>query len=68
MLQLYSNFAEPHSLWEAQLAILKLSNHDDYELVNQIWENILLKGITLFTFIMLLIFHWCLFLLTFAHF
>ncbi|XP_001942882.2 nuclear pore complex protein Nup154 [Acyrthosiphon pisum] len=41
--ELYSNFAEPHSLWEAQLAILQLSNHDDRELVNQIWENILLK-------------------------
>lgn len=44
MLKLYSNFAEPYSLWEAQLAILQLSNHDDRELVNQIWENILLKG------------------------
>ncbi|XP_025209018.1 nuclear pore complex protein Nup155-like isoform X2 [Melanaphis sacchari] len=41
--ELYSNFAEPYSLWEAQLAILQLSNHDDRELVNQIWENILLK-------------------------
>ncbi|XP_060869105.1 nuclear pore complex protein Nup155-like isoform X2 [Metopolophium dirhodum] len=41
--ELYSDFAEPHSLWEAQLAILQLSNHDDHELVNQIWENILLK-------------------------
>ncbi|XP_015372250.1 PREDICTED: nuclear pore complex protein Nup155-like [Diuraphis noxia] len=41
--ELYSNFAEPHSLWEAQLAILQLSNHDDRELINQIWENILLK-------------------------
>ncbi|KAL5232826.1 hypothetical protein ACI65C_000236 [Semiaphis heraclei] len=41
--ELYSNFAEPHGLWEAQLAILQLSNHDDRELINQIWENILLK-------------------------
>ncbi|XP_027852690.1 nuclear pore complex protein Nup155-like [Aphis gossypii] len=41
--ELYSNFAEPYGLWEAQLAILQLSNHDDRELVNQIWENILLK-------------------------
>ncbi|CAI6369245.1 unnamed protein product [Macrosiphum euphorbiae] len=41
--ELYSNFAEPHRLWEAQLAILQLSNHDDRELVNQIWESILLK-------------------------
>lgn len=51
--QLYSHFAEPHSLWEAQLAILQLSNHDDRELVNQIWENIMLKGIVLCTFIQL---------------
>ncbi|XP_050420634.1 nuclear pore complex protein Nup155 isoform X2 [Adelges cooleyi] len=40
---LYSQFAEPHKIWEAQLAIFQLSNHDDRELINQIWENILLK-------------------------
>ncbi|XP_050544932.1 nuclear pore complex protein Nup155 isoform X2 [Daktulosphaira vitifoliae] len=40
---LYSQFAEPYKIWEAQLAIFQLSNHDDRELINQIWENILLK-------------------------
>lgn len=44
MLQLFNQFSEPYNLWEAQLAILQFSNHDDRELVNQIWENILLKG------------------------
>lgn len=41
--ELYESFAEPFGLWEQKLAILDCAGHDDKELINSIWDNIILK-------------------------
>ncbi|KAJ2809970.1 hypothetical protein H4S07_002949 [Coemansia furcata] len=39
--ELYERFAEPLRLWDAMLLILKASNHDDAQMVEEIWMTIL---------------------------
>ncbi|KAJ2729251.1 hypothetical protein H4R23_003504, partial [Coemansia sp. Cherry 401B] len=39
--ELYDRFAEPLRLWDAMLLIFRASNHDDAELVADIWLTIL---------------------------
>ncbi|KAJ2643422.1 hypothetical protein GGF44_001174, partial [Coemansia sp. RSA 1694] len=39
--ELYDRFAEPLRLWDAMLLILKASNHDDAQMVEEIWFTIL---------------------------
>ncbi|KAI9500025.1 Non-repetitive/WGA-negative nucleoporin C-terminal-domain-containing protein [Coemansia spiralis] len=39
--ELYDKFAEPLRLWDAMLLIFKASNHDDPQLVEEIWLTIL---------------------------
>ncbi|KAJ2869104.1 hypothetical protein GGH93_006264 [Coemansia aciculifera] len=39
--ELYEQFAEPLRLWDAMLLILKASNHDDPQMVEEIWLTIL---------------------------
>lgn len=42
--QLYEEFAEPYKLWECQLAIIDVSGHDDIDLIQGIWNNIIQEG------------------------
>ncbi|KAI8323592.1 nucleoporin-domain-containing protein, partial [Martensiomyces pterosporus] len=39
--ELYDKFAEPLKLWDAMLLIFKASNHDDPQMVEEIWLTIL---------------------------
>ena len=39
--QLYSDFAEPFSLWECQLAIIHCAGHPDTNLIEVLWNNVL---------------------------
>ena len=39
--QLYSDFAEPFSLWECQLAIIHCAGHPDTNLIEVLWSNVL---------------------------
>ncbi|KAJ2840496.1 hypothetical protein FBU31_000361 [Coemansia sp. 'formosensis'] len=39
--ELYEHFAKPPWLWNAMLLILKASNHDDAQMVKEIWMTIL---------------------------
>ncbi|XP_075223372.1 nuclear pore complex protein Nup154 isoform X2 [Lycorma delicatula] len=39
--ELYEEFAEPFDLWDCKLAIVECSGHDDPDLINNIWENII---------------------------
>ncbi|KAJ2829156.1 hypothetical protein GGI24_002207, partial [Coemansia furcata] len=41
MTELYERFAEPLRLWDAMLLILKVLNHDDSQMVEEIWMTIL---------------------------
>lgn len=41
--ELYESFAEPFGLWECKLSILDCAGHDDKELINSIWDNIITK-------------------------
>lgn len=40
-LQLYEEFAEPFGLWECKLAIIHCSGHNDAQLIQKIWMNIM---------------------------
>lgn len=44
LFQLYEEFAEPYKLWECQLAIIDVSGHDDIDLIQGIWSNIIQEG------------------------
>lgn len=39
--QLYSDFAEPFSLWECQLSIIHCAGHPDTNLIEVLWNNVL---------------------------
>ncbi|XP_046658271.1 nuclear pore complex protein Nup155 [Homalodisca vitripennis] len=39
--ELYADFAEPYNLWECKLAIIDVSGHDDLDLIQRIWDNII---------------------------
>jgi hypothetical protein len=44
--QLYTDFAEPLGLFESQLTILHASDHRDAQMVTDIWNALLLKGLS----------------------
>ncbi|KAJ2687433.1 hypothetical protein H4R19_006634, partial [Coemansia spiralis] len=43
--ELYDRFAYPLQLWEAMLLIFRVSNHDDPQLVLEVWTTILRKAL-----------------------
>lgn len=42
--ELYEEFAEPFKLWECNLALVHSTSHNDPQLIEDIWRNIIETG------------------------
>lgn len=43
--ELYEEFAEPFKLWECNLALIHSTSHNDPQLIEDIWANIIESGV-----------------------